>query len=152
MTPNELLEIAADDIAKYGHHHGAYSDDRFHESIAPACAYGALTRAATGTTTNYAVAQTDLVLQSQIDLINQAAELLAKAITPNPVGYGHPFRTITVYNDSTIGPDMIRTMKEAATMADIGEEVTTIDFEPLPETVPETTPAAPAQPAEPVPA
>jgi hypothetical protein len=38
-------------------------------------------------------------------------------------------------------------------MADIGEEIREVEFEPIPESVPETAPAKPVEtPSEPVPA
>jgi hypothetical protein len=159
MTPAELLEKAADDIARYGHHKESYFDTSGRVDTAPTCAYGALTRAATdGLTANYAGIPLSYPSLNEgikaMGLITQAAELLARSLEPGNPEPLRAFYIITEFNDqnNTQASDVVRQMKEAASMADIGEEITHIEFEPLPESVPETAPAAPVQPAEPVPA
>jgi hypothetical protein len=161
MTPAELLEKAADDIARYGHHKESYFDTSGRVDTAPTCAYGALTRAATdGLTANYAGIPATFLIDRRTEgvkawyLVSQAAELLARSLKPGNFDSLQTFHIVTTFNDkdTTQASDVVRQMKEAASMADIGEEITHIEFEPLPESVPETAPAAPVQPAEPVPA
>lgn len=149
MTPQELLNKAADVIARDGHGKKYYQDT----VTGNVCAYGAMTLAATdGLTADYGFALHRMEVSGMVRaLIDQAAALLA-----NRVGTVIPmerteFDVVVEFNDApaTDGPAMIRKMKEAATMADIGEESPkVVEFEPMPETAPVPEPA----PAEPVPA
>lgn len=110
MTPEEVLALAAEDMATHGmtkryyYGEGREDDDR---TIAPACAYGSIHRT---------LAQRGLVDSEIVDptdpLILQAAHLLAQTIR-RP---GNIFQVITAYNDAdtTTAEDMILTMKRAA--------------------------------------
>lgn len=110
MTPQELLTKAAEDVATHGHWKGTFSQSGVPDNIAPACIYGALTRAATGTTTCYDTA--DLVVWTVNPLIQQAADLLAKSIGRDR----DTWYTVTQFNDadSTTAEDVILAMKRAA--------------------------------------
>lgn len=118
MTPEELLIKAAEDIATHGHWKQGYSDPMEPETTAPACAFGSLTRAATGYTTAYANLDVGSGLDEGVGikgLIEQAALLLSTQV-PNRLELFEPFNVITEYNDleSTTGEDMILAMKRAA--------------------------------------
>jgi hypothetical protein len=120
MTPQELLAKAADDIAEHGHNKGTYHDPDagLPQSTAPACAYGALTRAATGgRTTDYAWIGVTVKTWETKGLIDQAAELLARVVVRRGgIDYGNDFGTIALYNDrdDVTGEDVILAMKDAA--------------------------------------
>jgi len=120
MTPEELLEKAAEDIAKHGHAKRTYSEGP-DEMTGPACAYGAMTRAATGGSTDYSNLPS-LSMEAK-ELVDQAALLLSQTIrsynrryAPPLVGLGDSFRTVTHYNDAPgiAAEDVILTMKRAA--------------------------------------
>lgn len=116
MTPQELLAKAADEIARTGHHKDSYSKMGVAESVAPVCAYGAMTRAATdGMTTSYPELACHSELFKSHALIDQAAELLAEEVDPGHE-WATPFSAITRFNDDgrTTGEDVILAMKKAA--------------------------------------
>lgn len=153
MTPQELLNKAADEMARTGKFEGTYYNPFKNVAEAEVCAYGAMTRAATGNTADYSVLAWEDT--DSYNLIIQAAGLLARSINPGVSSMtGDQFKTVIKYNDGSDQNAVVQKMKEAASMADIGEEnPSVIEFEPLPETAPVTEPAAPAvAPAEPVPA
>ncbi len=150
MDPRKLLNDAADVMAKRGHNTKKY----FNEDTGGVCAYGALTTVAAGHA-DYADLGHSSDSYRQRSVIDQAAKLLARHITGGAlVSEVEELKIVTEKNDSTDGPEMIRLMKEAASMADIGEEnPKVVEFEPMPETAPAPEPSVPAPaPAEPVPA
>lgn len=114
MKPRELLRKAADEIARTGHWKEKYSQPGTPEQVAPVCAYGALTRAATGGKTTVYGRDEHLETWHLIDL---AADLLAETIEGGTRGEESPsFGIITHFNDdpSTTGEDVILMMKKAA--------------------------------------
>lgn len=155
MTPAEILNAAADGIARTGLNKGGYAaPDYGPASIARVCAYGAMSRVVTGGEE----AHYDCLSTGHAALVDQAAELLARRIDPartlrirKRAEPEYAWVVVTEFNDDpeTKVPDVIRAMKEAASMADIGEEnPKVVEFEPLPEAAPVPSPV----PAEPVPA
>lgn len=121
MTPEELLLKAADDIATYGHNKRHFSEPGNHDELtAPACAYGALTRAATGVTADYSSAGyrsgDHFTWRSDVKpVIDQAAALLAEQIDRSPA-FDTAWYKVTRWNDAdaTTGEDVVLAMKRAA--------------------------------------
>ena len=122
MTPEEILMAAAEDIAEHGHHKGSYfkpTASASKRAIAPACAYGAMARAA-GLVRGL-VSHPHLIYD--ISIFSPAAEKLAEQIRRDgPVllcrnAQSDDFAAITYFNDrpTTTGEDVILMMKKAAT-------------------------------------
>lgn len=112
MTPQELLLKAAEEIGRTGLFKKNYSEPDVSEQIAPVCAYGAMTRAAT----NGAITAYPLMPQEDADLVDQAAALLAKHVGPQPYDtILTDYSTVTRFNDNdkTTGEDVILAMKKA---------------------------------------
>lgn len=140
---------AADGIARTGKQNRAYYQPGMPIAESPVCVYGSMAREVTGYSADYA----KLKVTVNLDLCAQAAKLLHEHLRhPSYKGTfseGDIFDDITEWNDKMSKQDVVRSMKEAASMADIGEDEDTkiIEFEPLPESTP-----APAPKPEPVPA
>ena len=110
MTPEDVLTKAAETITRRGKATGHYEDPVTRE----VCAYGAMTLAATeGKTSCYSEFDFFLTPRPAL-LVQQAAELLAKAVPSEFVD--EPFAVITWYNDqeSTTAEDIALAMKKAA--------------------------------------
>ncbi|MFD4474637.1 hypothetical protein ACFWPU_00770 [Streptomyces sp. NPDC058471] len=118
MTPQEVLNTAADIIAARGHGKQHYED----AVTGNVCAYGAMTAAATdgtdGRTADYSVMNVYGTPRAK-RLVDQAARLLATHLRGPLDGYADEFDIVTHFNDAdtTDGPTLIRHMKEAATVA-----------------------------------
>lgn len=117
MTPQELLRKAADDIECLGHNKYTYWLPGELQATAPACAYGAMSRVASGgTNADYCNLEID-----QEWLVSQAANLLATRIADEDLAgwklpIGSTFERVSRYNDrpETTGADVARKMREAA--------------------------------------
>jgi hypothetical protein len=110
MTPEELLLKAADDIAQQGHHKETFYKNCPYKG--PACAYGAMFRAA-----GMSKRMMDGTLREPV---RSAAVKLAEQIkAANPLfalSGGDEWDVVTSFNDhdNTTGEDVILAMKEAA--------------------------------------
>lgn len=126
MTPQELLVKAAEDIEQHGLWKKSYWDPAGEPDTAPACVWGSMSRAATGSAdylmlaplgrpANRASAETKR-------LIDQAGELLADHLSvigvavPADAPYGGPFTRVVTFSDDPLSDaeSVVRAMRKAA--------------------------------------
>lgn len=159
MTPEAQLLHAALAITRYGHHKHGFFDGSAHDyespypyAKAPACATGAIARAA-GFMYPSGRAVSDDVVESEA--VARLAETITRLRPEFSARTGEAFRTVVDFNDhpNTTAEEVVLIMREAAGMADIQEDdAKVVEFEPIPESTPTPAPAPVTAPAEPVPA
>lgn len=107
MTPQEVLEKAAANIAEHGHCKGEYGSLQ-----RGFCALGAIRYAATGT----GVYRRDLNAAKTHDLVNQAELMLVLELAKDGWRCGESLSLVPMFNDAeaTSAEDVMLMMKRAA--------------------------------------